>query len=76
MMIHNRLVGMKLDTYKITSVLESVLSKCSLSKHESTEMKPIDVKKEFNKSLICWNLHNKAKEERLYFEVKQGDQCL
>ena len=43
MMIHNRLVGMKLDTDKWTSVLESVLSKCNLSKDESTDMKPIDM---------------------------------
>ena len=46
MMIHNRFVGMKLDTDKWTSVLESVLSKYNLSKHEIFDMKPIDGKKE------------------------------
>ena len=45
MMIHNRLVGMKLDTDRWTSVLEPVLVKYNLSKHESIEMKPIDGKK-------------------------------
>ena len=45
MMIHNRLVAIKLDTDTWTSVLEPVLSKYNLSKHESAEMKPIDGKK-------------------------------
>ena len=73
MMIHNRLVAMKLDTDKWTSVLEPVLAKYNLSKHESIEMKPVDGKK-INKSLRWWNLHNKAKKERLYLEIKQGDE--
>ena len=74
MMIHNRLVAMKLDTDKWTSVLEPVLSKCNPSKHESAEMKPIDGNKESNNLLIWWNLHNKAKKETLYPKIKQGDE--
>ena len=45
MMINNRLVAMRLDTDKWTSVLEPILAKYNLSKHESIEMKPIDGKK-------------------------------
>ena len=74
MMIHNRLVTTNLDKDKWTSILAPVLSKYNLSKHDSTEMKPIDGKKEYNKLLIWWNLHNKAKRERLYPEIKQGDE--
>ena len=37
-------------------------------------MRPIDGKKETNELLIWWNLHNKAKKERLYAEIKQGDE--
>ena len=51
-----------------------VLAKHNLSKHESTEMKPIDRKKESNELLIWWSLHNKAKKERRYPESKQGDE--
>ena len=74
MMIHNRLKAMKLDTDKWISVLEPVLAKYNLTKHESAEMKPIDGKKQSNKLLMWWNLHNKAKKERLYPEIKQGDE--
>ena len=66
MVMHNRSVAMKLDTDKWTSVLESGLSKYNLSQHKNTEMKPTDGKKEANRLLIWWNLHNKAKKERMY----------
>ena len=49
MMIHNRLVAMKLDTDRWTSVLEPVSAQCNLSKHESTEMKPIEGNTEYRK---------------------------
>ena len=74
MMIHNRLNAMRLDTDKWTSVLGPVFAKYNLTKHESAEMKPIDGKKEANRLLIWWNLHNKAKKERLYPQIKQGDE--
>ena len=74
MVIHNRLVAMKLDTDKWTSVFEPVLSKYNISKHESIEMKLVDGNKESSKLLIWWNLHNEANQERLYPESKQGDE--
>jgi len=37
-------------------------------------MKPIDGKREANKLLMWWKLHNKAKKERMYPEIKQGDE--
>lgn len=73
-MIHDRLVGMKLDKDKWTTVLEPVLAKYNLTKHESTEMRPIDGKKDSNKLLIWWNLHSKAKKARRYPELKVGNE--
>ena len=52
MTIQNRLVGMKIDTDRWASVLESVLSKYNLGKHISTDMKLIDGKTESNKLLM------------------------
>ena len=74
MMIHNRLKAMNSNTDKWTSVLEPVLAKYNLTKHESTEMKPIDGKKEANKLLIWWNLNSKAKKERMYPQIKKDDE--
>ena len=54
--------------------IRTSFSQVQLDKHESTELKPIDGKKESNKLSIWWNLHNKAKKERLYPEIKQGDE--
>ena len=61
-MIHTRLAGMKLSKDKRVDVLNPVLSKYKLTKHETTQMKPIDGKKESNKLLIWWNLHSKERK--------------
>lgn len=73
-MIHDRLVGMNLDQDKWTTVLNPVLSKYNLTKHETTDMKPIDGKKDVNRLIIWWNLHNKAKKERRYPALQTGDE--
>lgn len=72
-MIHTRLEGMKLDKDKWVDVLDAVLTKYNLTKHETTEMKPVDAKKESNKFLVWWNLHNKARKDRKYEPLKVGD---
>ena len=72
-MIHTRLAGMKLDKDKWVDVLDAVLTKYNLTKHETTEMKPVDAKKDSNKFAVWWNLHNKAKKERKYPNLKVGD---
>ena len=72
-MIHTRLAGMKLDKDKWVDVLGAVLTKYNLTKHETTEMKPVDAKKDSNKFVVWWNVHNKAKKERTYPNLKVGD---
>ena len=49
------------------------MTKYNLTKHETTEMKPVDAKKESNKFLVWWNLHNKARKDRKYEPLKVGD---
>ena len=65
---------MGLDTDKWTSQLESVVSKYNNTVHCIIKVTPNDARKDSNKLTASFNIWAKSKKDRVYPELKVGDE--
>jgi len=72
--IHRRLTAMGLDTDKWTSQLEAVVMKYNNTEHSTIKMTPNQARKDENKLTVSFNLWAKSKKDRVYPELKVGDE--
>ena len=72
--IHRRLNAMGLDPDKWTSQLEAVVNKYNNTVHSTIKMTPNDARKDSNKLTTSFNIWAKSKKDRVYPELKVGDE--
>ena len=71
--IYRRLTAMGLDTDRWTSQLEAVVNKCNSTEHSTIKLTPHQVRKDEHQLTVSFNIWSKSKQERVYPELKVGD---
>ena len=64
--IHNRLQGLKLDAEEWVQLLPKVIHKYNRTPHSTIMMTPLEATDDANKVKVWLNIHNKAKQNRMY----------
>ena len=72
--IQTRLDAMDLSRDKWTSQLEAVVNKYNNTVHSTIKMSPNDARKEGNKLTASFNRWAQSKKDRVYPELKVGDE--
>ena len=72
--IQTRLDAMDLSRDKWTSQLEAVVNKYNNTVHSTIKMSPNDARKEGNKLTASFNIWAQSKKDRVYPELKVGDE--
>ena len=72
--IQTRLDAMDLSRDKWTSQLEAVGNKYNNTVHSTIKMSPNDARKEGNKLTASFNIWAQSKKDRVYPELKVGDE--
>ena len=72
--IQTRLDAMNLSRDKWTSQLEAVVNKYNNTVHSTIKMSPNDARKEGNKLTASFNIWAQSKKDRVYPELKVGDE--
>ena len=72
--IHTRLHAMGLSRDKWTSQLEAVVNKYNNTVHSTIKMRPNDGRREGNKLTASFNIWAQSKKDRVYPELKVGDE--
>ena len=73
--IQTRLDAMDLSRDKWTSQLEAVVNKYNNTVHSTIKMSPNDARKEGNKLTASFNIWAQSKKDRVYPELKVGDEA-
>ena len=72
--IQTRLDAMNLSRDKWTSQLEAVVNKYNNTVHSTIKMSPNDARKAGNKLTASFNIWAQSKKDRVYPELKVGDE--